>query len=79
MEGQATEAVSKKEWYEQWGCYYLLTLGGAHQYQFCNNFKDPGVQVYGQGEFFVSLQEEFNKIFEKIPPNSRRFMDSSAP
>eukprot|EP00957_Ditylum_brightwellii_P021274 1605115-Ditylum_brightwellii.AAC.1 len=44
MEGQATEAVSKKEWYDRWGRHYLLSLGGAHQHQFCNNFKDPGVQ-----------------------------------
>jgi len=73
MEGQATEAVSKKEWYERWGRHYLLSLGGAHQHQFCNNFKDPGVQVYGDGaELFVSLQDDLNEIFEKIPPPKPR-------
>lgn len=68
MEGQATEAISKHEWFFRWGGKYLLSLTGAHLHMFCNNFKDPGVQVYGEGDLFVSLQEELNDIFEQIPP-----------
>mmetsp|Transcript_9450 Transcript_9450/g.10961 ORF Transcript_9450/g.10961 Transcript_9450/m.10961 type:complete len:381 (+) Transcript_9450:2-1144(+) len=68
MEGQATEAISRQDWFSRWGAKYLLSLTGAHLHQYCNNFKDPGVQVYGEGELFVSLQEELNDIFEQIPP-----------
>merc|ERR1712038_258079 len=67
IEGQASEAVSRKDYYERWGRHYLFSLVGAHMHQFCNNFKDPGVQVYGQGELFRNLQENLNDIFEKIP------------
>jgi Mg-chelatase subunit ChlD len=68
MEGQATEAVSSAEYYdESWGRHYLFSLIGAHLHQFCNNFKDPGVQTYGKGSLFNTLQEELNDIFEKIP------------
>jgi len=68
MEGQATEAMSREVWFRRWGSKYLLSLVGAHLHQFCNNFKDPGVQAYGKGFRFVSLQEELNDIFEQIPP-----------
>lgn len=68
MEGQATEAVSSAEYYDEgWGRHYLFSLIGAHLHQFCNNFKDPGVQTYGKGSLFNTLQEELNDIFEKIP------------
>lgn len=67
MEGQATEAVSNSEYYESWGRHYLFSLIGAHLHQFCNNFKDPGVQVYGKGDLFISLQEDLNDIFETVP------------
>ncbi len=68
MEGQATEAISRQDWFFRWGAKYLFSLMGAHLHQFCNNFKDPGVQIYGEGELFVSLQEDLNDIFEQIPP-----------
>ena len=67
VEGQVCEALSKKEWYKTWGKHYLHSLTEAHLYQICNNFKDPGVQVYGNGQLFTYLQEELNDIFEKIP------------
>jgi len=67
IEGQASEAVSRKDYYERWGRHYLFSLMDAHTHQFCNNFKDPGVQIYGQGELFCNLQENLNDIFENIP------------
>mmetsp|Transcript_17246 Transcript_17246/g.25312 ORF Transcript_17246/g.25312 Transcript_17246/m.25312 type:complete len:842 (-) Transcript_17246:298-2823(-) len=77
MEGQATEAISQSHFYNRWGGKYLLSLAGAHLHQFCNNFKDPGVQVYGNGKLFVSLQEGLNDIFEKIPPPKPSVRESS--
>jgi len=68
IEDQATMALSREDWYRNWGRHYLLSLRDAHLNQICNNFKDPGVQVYGNGEKFQKLQEELNDIFDKVPP-----------
>jgi len=68
MKGQATEAISSKKNFTTWGKHFLLSLSTAHLHQFCNNFRDPGVQVYGTGILFSSLQDSLDDIFEKIPP-----------
>jgi len=67
MKGQATEAVSGYQNFESWGKHYLLSLSTAHLHQFCNNFKDPGVQAYGTGILFSFLQNSLDDIFEKLP------------
>jgi hypothetical protein len=67
LEGQITEAISKPEWFKKWGRHYLPSLLGAHLYQQCNNFKDPGVQHYG-GKVFFSLRDDIDEIFLKLPP-----------
>jgi len=66
-EGQATEAVSKKEWLQRWGLHYLRSLCVAHEFEVCNNFKDPGVQHYG-GELFASIRDTLDDIFQTLPP-----------
>ncbi|CAF1053365.1 unnamed protein product [Didymodactylos carnosus] len=66
LEGQVTEAISKKEWFERWGKLYLPSLARAHLMQLCNNFKDPGVQHYG-GELFNRLRDEIEQIFIGLP------------
>jgi len=68
MKGQATEAIADEQSFTTWGKHYLLSLSTAHLHQFCNNFKDPGVQVYGTGALFSSLQDSLDDIFEKVPP-----------
>ncbi len=40
---------------------------GAHLFQQCNNFKDPGVQHYGQGQLFNSVRDEMDGIFCSLP------------
>jgi len=72
LEGQVTEALSKKEWFDKWGVHYLPSLLGAHLHQQCNNFKDPGVQHYG-GKLFATLRDEIDEIFLKIPPPKPSF------
>jgi len=66
-EGQITKAVSRSDWYTKWGKHYLLSIQNAHLIQQCNNFKDPGVQLYG-GEKFSELRDDIEDIFCKIPP-----------
>jgi len=68
MKGQATEAIARDTNFKSWGKHFLLSLSIAHLHQFCNNFKDPGVQVYGTGLLFSSLQDSLDDIFEQIPP-----------
>jgi len=68
MRGQATEAITPASNFESWGKHFLLSLSTAHLHQFCNNFKDPGVQIYGAGLLFSALQDTLDDIFEKVPP-----------
>lgn len=71
LDGQVTEAWSKEEWFKKWGVHYLPSLLRAHQLQQCNNFKDPGIQVYG-GALFKHVQEEADDLFCKLPPPTRK-------
>jgi len=67
LKGQITEAVSKDEFYRKWGVFYLRSLAFAHQTQKRNNFKDFGVQWYGEAEFEKQV-DRINDIFDKLPP-----------
>jgi Mg-chelatase subunit ChlD len=66
VKGQVSEAM-KPNYFKKWGRHYLPSLMTAHRLQICNNFKDPGVQVYG-GQLFEKLRDEFDEIFRKLPP-----------
>lgn len=67
--GQAFEAVSRMDWYVDWGSHYLRSLARAHLLQQCNNFKDPGVQIYG-GRLFEKVREVADDMFLSLPPPS---------
>lgn len=67
VEGQVREATSRSDWYLGWGRHYLLSLARAHLTQQCNNFKDPGVQVYG-GPLFQDVRDHADDVFVKLPP-----------
>ena len=77
-EGQISKAVSRLDWYEKWGKHYLLSIQNAHSLQICNNFKDPGVQLYG-GINFDSLRDKIEEAFCSISPPepSRKKYNSS--
>jgi Mg-chelatase subunit ChlD len=64
--GQVSEAFLPV-YFDQWGRLYLPSLINAHQYQQCNNFKDFGVQVYGD-EVFRRLRDEIEDLFNNLPP-----------
>lgn len=66
--GQATEAIAENKQWDRWGKHFLFSLSTAHLHQFCNNFKDPGVQTYGEGTLFQSLQNSLDDIFGKVAP-----------
>lgn len=67
LKGQATIAVSKREFFDKWGKHYLPSLAMAHAAQQCNNFKDPGVQRYG-GALFTQIADDAEDIFNKLKP-----------
>jgi len=67
LEGQVSEAFSRRDWYNRWGRHYLPSLARAHLLQQCNNFKDPGVQVYG-GDIFAKVRDEADDLFVSLPP-----------
>lgn len=67
VEGQVREATSRADWYKSWGMHYLQSLARAHLVQQCNNFKDPGVQVYG-GDLFQDVRDYADEMFLKLPP-----------
>lgn len=48
ISGQCKEAIktSPENYYHKWGRHYLPSLARAHLLQQCNNFKDPGIQVF---------------------------------
>lgn len=67
INGQVTEAISKREWYDKWGKHYILSLQRAHMLMQCNNFKDPGIQNYG-GDLFQHYRDKADDVFMSLPP-----------
>ena len=79
-EGQISKAVSNELWYKKWGKHYLLSIQRAHECMICNNFKDPGVQIYG-GEMFQNLRDIMEDTFCNMPaptPSIKLYRNSSS-
>lgn len=76
INGQIQQAFSRKDWMERWGKHYLLSLEMAHQNEWCNNFKDPGVQNY-QSELFTHYQSEIEDIFITLNPPEPTYHSSN--
>ncbi|CAF4232135.1 unnamed protein product, partial [Rotaria socialis] len=71
LTGQVQEALGKKDWFKKWGVHFLPSLTRAHLLQYCNNFKDPGVQHYGRGTVFSKIRDEMDTIFCSLPAPKR--------
>ncbi|KAI3658316.1 hypothetical protein MP638_004149 [Amoeboaphelidium occidentale] len=81
LEGQVKEALSREDWFKRWGKHFFISLAFAHLRQIRNNFKDPGVQVYG-GSLFQKLQDDYQDLFISLPPpkpSGVRFSDHGSP
>ncbi|KAL0232579.1 hypothetical protein GEMRC1_011326 [Eukaryota sp. GEM-RC1] len=66
LEGQVMLSVQPHH-YDKWGGYYLPSLAMAHEYQNCNNFKDPGVQSYAT-PLFSEIQEMADDLYVNLDP-----------
>ncbi|CAF1094016.1 unnamed protein product [Rotaria sp. Silwood1] len=67
LTGQVQEALSNTDWFKKWGVHFLPSITRAHLLQYCNNFKDPGVQNYGRGTLFSTIRDEMDTIFCSLP------------
>jgi Mg-chelatase subunit ChlD len=65
--GQISMALEETAAYNKWGKHFLPSIARAHLAQVCNNFKDPGVQLYG-GSLFDSLRDRLHDLFCALPP-----------
>lgn len=62
-----TEEGMKHNYYKKWGKHYLLSIMGAHNSEFCNNWKDKGVSNYST-PLFLEKRNIVNEIFNSLPP-----------
>lgn len=67
--GEVVLALSEQKNWTKWGKHYFPALARAHQRQQCSNFKDAGLQVYGQhSPLFVKSRDELDAAFDRLPP-----------
>lgn len=66
LDGEVSKAVTKI-YFNKWGKHWMFSILRAHELQICNNFLDPGVQLYG-GNLYRELVEKANDIFNSLPP-----------
>jgi len=67
--GEVVLALSEQKNWKRWGMHYFPALACAHQRQQCSNFKDAGLQVYGQhSPLFIRSRDELDAAFDKLPP-----------
>lgn len=65
--GRMSKALQGMDRFDRWGKHYLRALARGHELQFCTNFMDPGVQVYG-GSLFATLRTRGDEVFLSLPP-----------
>ena len=73
--GQLTKAVSKPNWFEQWGNHYLKAICRAHSLERCITFKEASPQHYISDEF-TTQQSRIEQIFCDLPapePSNNRY------
>ncbi|KAI1291337.1 hint-domain-containing protein [Xylaria venustula] len=68
LNGQITEALSSKEYFDRWGRHYFFSLKNAHEKQLCNTFKDPGPLMYNSNPYFTEFRDKLDELFNNIPP-----------
>ena len=77
--GQLVKAVSRSEWFEQWGSHYLKAISRAHQLERCITFKELSPQHYMSEELKIE-QKRIEQIFCDLPapePSGYRYSYSS--
>ncbi|KAG8887958.1 hypothetical protein FRB99_004183 [Tulasnella sp. 403] len=69
IENEVLLGVQDAAAFNRWGQHYILSLSRSHQRQQCSNFKDMGLQCYGQDSpLFVASRNEIDRVFDDLPP-----------
>jgi Mg-chelatase subunit ChlD len=64
--GQISMAFSRADWFGKWGKHFARSIANAYYYQQCNNFKDPGVQLFA-GNLFNQIRTVADEAFCMLP------------
>ncbi len=64
--GQISKAFSRADWFGKWGKHFVRSISNAYYYQQCNNFKDPGVQLFA-GNLFNQIRTVADDAFCMLP------------
>jgi hypothetical protein len=67
VSGEAYASVSSPADFERWGKHYGPSLGSAHQQQYCQNFKDDGLQRYSNSPVFREERSKLGSTFCLLP------------
>ena len=65
--GQISKAFARTDWFTKWGRHFARSIMNAYYYQQCNNFKDPGVQLFA-GNLFNQIRVIADDAFCMLPP-----------
>jgi Mg-chelatase subunit ChlD len=65
--GQISKAFVRTDWFTKWGRHFARSIMNAYYYQQCNNFKDPGVQLFA-GNLFNQIRVIADDAFCMLPP-----------
>jgi len=77
LSGQIMEAIEPGA-FQKWGKHFMPSIGMTHWRQNCNNFLDPGVQLYG-GDTFQQTRDHLDDLFNNLkPPEPSRSSNSSS-
>ncbi|GAP93293.1 putative u-box domain-containing protein [Rosellinia necatrix] len=68
LNGQISEALSKRSYFDRWGRRYFFSLWNAHAKQLCNSFKDTGPLMYNNNPLFARYRDALSEAFDSIPP-----------
>jgi uncharacterized protein YegL len=78
IEGQVNIGCESDETFNRWGKHYLRSLCRAHELRQSNNFKDPGIQIYG-GPLFCLIRDMADEVFNNLtPPKPCRVVSSAS-
>jgi uncharacterized protein YegL len=66
-EGQVTKAFSNRQWYQNWGQHYTLSVIRANWLEETSNYKTPSIAPYAS-DTFIEIRDKADLIFVTIPP-----------
>ena len=78
LRGQLKEAFSRDDWMHKWGKHYVRSWRHAQRDQVENNFKDPGVLIFGHDPVFAALLQQCDRAFDTIPAPTPSKFNASA-